>query len=169
VTIENWHQWFLWTSAIFAALAALLSAGVILTGNVIDARKDAQITALQPRHVTKEQSEELITLLKPAPKKRPVFFNPLMGSGEAVRFSNEIKAVLTTAGYKTEDVGMGDRLVGAGPTVGVFLWFRDSDNQPQDARYIYEAFKRVGITLLGEVHPEFADPDRLVIVVASHP
>ena len=145
------------------------TGAAIYTGSVVDKRKDAQIIALQPRHITKEQSAELINLLKPVPKRGTIFFNPLMGSGEAVTFSDEIKAVLTAAGYKTEDVGFGEKVIGLGPLAGTFVWFKDSINQPQDAGYIYEAFKRVGITLLGVPQPDFTDPDRVVIVVASHP
>jgi ABC-type multidrug transport system fused ATPase/permease subunit len=136
-----------------------------LKNEINEARGD--ITQLKARHITNEQREVLIKLLKPV-QKAPVLFNPLMASGEAVQFSDEIKEVLTAAGFEASDVDFGESFFGFGRT-GTFLFFKDKDNPPQHAKFIYEAFHRVGITLLGWPQPEFADPARLVIVVGTHP
>jgi hypothetical protein len=81
---------FRWASMAFAVLAALSTGGAITTGHAIDRKKDEEIAAVQSRHITKEQREQLIALLKPV-EKAPVFFNPLMTDGEAIQFSDEIK------------------------------------------------------------------------------
>lgn len=91
-----------------------------------------------------------------------------MTSGEAIQFSDEIKEVLAAAGFEVTDVDFGEKMFSLNRT-GAFLWFKDKDNPPQHAKFIYEAFHRVGISLLGDPQPEFADPARLVIVVATHP
>ena len=117
------NSWFRWLTifAIGLPILGAITGGVCGWGAFIvstrignlqtaDLREAEQtIQTLTPRHITKDQSAELIRLLKPVPKKAPIFFNPLMGSGEAVKFSDEIKQVLTNAGYKTEDVGFGER------------------------------------------------------------
>jgi hypothetical protein len=169
MALEAWKNLFLWASVIFAVLAALSTGAAIFTGRAIDQKKDAEIAALHARHITKEQREELIGLLTPVAKpKEPIFFNPLMASGEAIQFSEEIKSVLIASGFKTEDVGFGDRLFGFGG-VGTFLQFKEKDKPPQAAKFIHEAFHRVGINLLGLPEPDFTDPDRVVIIVGTHP
>jgi hypothetical protein len=159
---------FRWASIAFALLAALSTGGAIVTGHVIDRERDAEIAAVQSRHITKEQREQLIALLKPV-EKAPVFFNPLMTSGEAIQFSDEIKDVLAAAGFEVADVLFGDESLLSLNRTGAFLWFRDRNNPPKHAKFIYEAFRRVGIPLFGDPQPDFPDPARLVIVVATHP
>jgi hypothetical protein len=66
-------------------------------------------------------------------------------------------------------VPFGDESLFSLNRTGAFLWFKDKDNLPMHAKFIYEAFRWVGIPLFGDVQPDFADPARLVIVVASHP
>jgi hypothetical protein len=67
-----------------------------------------------------------------------------------------------------KDVEFGERFLGFGRT-GEFLRFKDAVNQPQDAKYIFEAFKRVGITFSGLPEPNFADPERVEVVIGTHP
>jgi hypothetical protein len=168
MSLEAWNDALLWASVVFAILAAISTGGAIITGRTLDAKKDAQIVQLQARHITPKQKEELIALLKPTPKG-PVFFRPLITSSEAVQFSDEIKDVLSAAGFEVPDTDLlRDGLLSLNRT-GAFLWFKDKDNPPQHAKYLYEAFHRVGISLLGDPQPELSDPARLVIVVGSHP
>jgi len=167
MAIETLNEIFRWASVAFAVLAAISTAAGIYTGHAMDRQKDAVIHALQSRHITKEQRELLIDLLKPI-EKAPVFFNPLMTSGEAIQFSEEIREVLTSAGFDTREVDFGERLFSLNRT-GAFLWFKDKDHPPKHARFISGAFRRVGISLLGDPQPDFADTDRLVIVVGTHP
>jgi hypothetical protein len=170
---DSWYRWLtifaIGLPIVGAVMGGICGWGAFIVSTRIGNLQTATIQTLQPRHITKEQKMELISLLKPVPKKAPVFFNPLMGNGEAVRFSDEIREVLTTAGFKTEEVGLGESLLGLGPAAGAFLWFKDKDHPPQDAKYISGAFNRVGIRLWADPQPDFTDPDRVVIVVASHP
>jgi hypothetical protein len=126
------------------------------------------LTSPLPRHITTEQRQELIVRLKPV-EKAPVFFNPILASSEAKQFSDEIKDVMRAAGFEVFDVDPGDRIVDSMNKIGTFLWFKDRKNPPQHANVIYETFHRVGITLLGDLQPQFSDPARLVIVVGIQP
>jgi hypothetical protein len=169
MALEAWNDLFLWTSVIFAVLAALSTGAAIFTGHAIDLKKDTEIATLKARHITKDQREELISLLTPVAKpKTQIFFNPLMASGEAIQFSEEIKEILTTSGFKTANVAFDDALFGFGG-VGAFLQFKDKNSPPQAAKLIHEAFHRVGINLWGLPQPDFTDPERLVIIVGTHP
>jgi hypothetical protein len=75
--------------SVFAILAAISTGAAIITGRTLDAKKDAQISQLQARHITPKKKKELIALLKPI-LEGPVFFIPL----KIVQFSDEIKGVL---------------------------------------------------------------------------
>ena len=120
------------------------------------------------RTLTEAQKAAIIERLKPLPNKGKIIFNPLMTDGEAIQFSDQIKSTLQAAGYEVADVAPKDRLLSVNRT-GAFLWFKDVNNAPDDARHIATAFRLVGITILGEPQPDFPDPTTLMIVVASHP
>jgi hypothetical protein len=169
MTVDTWNSIFGWASVTFAVLAALSGAGVIVTQHYIDRRKDTQISTLQARHIMPQQREELIALLTPIQKpQEPIYFNPIMSDGEAVQFSEEIKSVLEASGFKTRDVDFRDKLLGFSLT-GQFLDFKDGTNQPQAARYIFEAFKRVGIIFQGLPEPQCTDTDKVIVIVGTHP
>jgi hypothetical protein len=97
-----------------------------------------------------------------------VLFSSLTTDGEAVAFSDKIKGVLRDSGFSVDNVPFGDSLPSLN-RLGVYFWFKDAQNPPKRANYIYEAFKRIGIVIVGDPQPEFADPDKLVIVVEAHP
>lgn len=167
MALATWNTFFLWASVVFAVLAAISTGVAIVTGRALDLQKDAQIAQLQSRHITPEQKQELIALLKPAPKG-PVSVNSVITSGEAVQLSDEIKDVLIASGFNVPDLPFTEGLFGLNRT-GAFLWFKDKDHPPQHAKFIQEAFHRVGITLPGDPHPELSDPEMVVVVVATHP
>jgi hypothetical protein len=140
------------------------------------ARHAAEVGALQrklaarePRTINREQHDMLVSLLTPIPiHKDPVLFNPLMSDGEAQAFSEQIKQVLKDSGFPVDDVPFGEKLLGVN-RLGVVLWFKDLETPPKRARFIYEAFKRVGIEMKADPQAEFSDADKLVIVVGTHP
>lgn len=76
--------------------------------------------------------------------------------------------MLRDAGFPVADVPFGERLI-AFSRLGVFIQFKDENDQPARARYIYEAFKRVGIDMKGLPEPGFEDPHKVVIVVGAQP
>jgi len=118
------------------------------------------------RTVSREQREAVIARLKPLPKGK-VWFNALFGDGEAIRFSDQIQAVLKEAGYEVEEVPQGERIMSVN-RVGVLLFFKDVNNPPERAKNISTAFRLVGIEIFGDPQPDFTDPDKLVLVVSSH-
>jgi hypothetical protein len=141
-----------------------------------EAQHAAEVAALQgslaarePRSISLTQHDALVALLTPISiQKGEVLFNPLITDGEAVAFSEKIKAVLKEAGFPVNEVPFGERLMSLN-RLGVYLWFKDQKAPPKRANYIYEAFKRVGIVIIGDAQPDFADPEKLVIVVGAHP
>jgi len=148
------------TNAANAKLIALLNKQTAQLRLDLEARKN--------RSLTDAQKSAIIERLKPLPDKGKIIFNPLMTDGEAIQFSDQIKAVLKAAGYDVEDATFGERMLGLN-RVGSFLWIKDAKNPPQRAKDISTAFRLVGITIWGDVHPEFTDPDEVMLVVSTHP
>jgi hypothetical protein len=128
----------------------------------------AKLSDAGARTISPQNHALLVQLLTPIPiKKDMIFFNPLMTDGEAVAFSDQIKAVLSDAGFPVEDVPFGERLMSFN-RLGVFFFFKDQAHIPKMANFIYEAFKRVGIRIVGIPEPALTDPDKLVITVGGH-
>jgi hypothetical protein len=166
--LESLNTILRWTVLILPLIAAVAGAGALITGNMISAKKDAEIASLKARHVTAEQKKELLAILSPIIKTAPVFFSPVITSGEAIQFSDEIKQVLGEAGFDVRDVDFGEKLFSLNRT-GAFFWFKDKDHPPSHAKALFNAFHRVGIDFFGDPQPDFSDAERLMVVIGTHP
>jgi hypothetical protein len=175
-----WSTLYFWVSMVSLALLLITETLSHIYGErhktLVDQGHQAQVTTLQREiqaqaapTITPEQHTELVRLLTPIPiKKTLVLFNPLATDGRALAFSEQIKSVLRDAGFPVADVPFGDRLLSFS-RLGVFIQIKEGNEQPAQARYIYEAFKRVGIDMKGLAEPGFDDPDKVVIVVGAQP
>jgi hypothetical protein len=129
---------------------------------------DREIAARQPRTITVEQHDAIVAMLKPERiYKGRVLINSTF-DGEAWQFAEKISNVLKEAGFETQDVPMGERLLGINRS-GVFIWIRDIANQPRHAGPIFKAFSQVGVPMIGAPEPSVPDNETVVIAVASHP
>jgi hypothetical protein len=128
-----------------------------------------EIATRQPRKITQEQRELLISLLTPVPiKKDLVLFNPLMTDGEALAFSEQIADVLKASGFPVADVPFGEKLF-AFNRLGAFLQFKDQDHVPKRANFIAEAFRRIDVQFIGLPNPDMKSENDLIITIGTHP
>jgi hypothetical protein len=179
-TTAFWSSFYFWAGIVSLALLAATEVlshrygsrhdELVRSANESEVNTlKAQLIAQGHRTISAAQHQQLVDLLTPIQiPKDVIFFNPLTTDGEAVAFSDQIKSVLSDSGFPVEDVPFGDRLISYSP-LGVHVWIKDLKNQPARARYIYEAFKRINVIMAGEVHPEFPDAEKVVIVVGTYP
>jgi hypothetical protein len=178
-TATNKTQWLRINLAVWSNV--LLGLGVIIVICMTiqfyniqthNQEQSAEIVQLQARHVKDDQKAKISTLLKSASKpKEPIVLNlPLSATGEATEFNNEIKSVLTAGGWETKDVWpiQDETLLGFTGS-GVYLQVKDQKHPPQAAITLFKAFHSANIRLIPYSSPEFTDPERVVIIVGSHP
>lgn len=132
---------------------------------------DRERAARLPRTINQEQRTKLVELLSPDfITKGKVIVNPAM-DGEAWQFGDAIVGALNEAGFAAEIPTLRIRVLSYNKP-GAFIWIKDIKNQPKHAGPICEAFKQVGIFLIGEEHAADAqvpDYETVVIAVSSHP
>lgn len=67
--METLNQILKWTTAILSVVVACAGIGALITSNILTARKDAKITALEtkaaPRALNEEQQNRIVAELKP--------------------------------------------------------------------------------------------------------
>lgn len=165
--IENIHQILLWSSVVFAVLAAAASGGTILTGKIMDAKKDLEISRLKPRTLSPDQASKLLASLSDM-KGKVGFFTRLM-DGEGADFAGQIEAVFHSAGWEV----VPRSATSLNDFTGFVTLFVTGDDLGLKANRICTALNSVGITCKKQEIKENSIgsrlPDTIYIVVGRKP
>lgn len=97
MSVNLLFQVFSWAAVALTLLAALASGGVIVTGKMIETKKDAQIAALSPRELTAVQRTTLLEQIRPVPGK-VAFISRLM-DGEGHEYAAQLAQLFSSAGW----------------------------------------------------------------------
>jgi hypothetical protein len=95
VTVETLNQIFRLSAVILPFFLAFVGFGALITGNIINARKDAEIQLLKPRSISEKQKTDLLQGLRNT-RGRIGVISRLM-DGESADYADQIAAVFAAA------------------------------------------------------------------------
>jgi hypothetical protein len=153
MTIETLNLIFKWTAAVLPFVLAVVGVGALITGNIIAARKDAEIQTLKPRHLSMQQVQAFASSgkgdgtasynIQVAPDKRSI---------ESGIYANEIEDMLRDNGWVLANaISYQEFLVGDKP--GIILVY-NSQKPPQAAAVLERGLRAANIEFTQE-NPRF--------------
>jgi hypothetical protein len=118
------------------------------------------------RSLTEEQKNELVAVLRSAPKG-PVIIKPNFLSPEPTRYADELSAVFNEAGFS----GVGDKPLSVVSTnkPGIFVVVRNKDHMPPQTVTIAEALKKANIPFTAHQEDYVPDENTVVILIGERP
>jgi cell division protein FtsL len=123
-----------------------------------------------PRTLRPEQQQEIVRLLKDAPKGPISVSSPFTDSTDAGPFAASIKEALTKAGYTIVDPPSSLKSIMNWDRPGAWLLVHSlTQRAPPYGPAIQRAFAAIGIYLEGIAKPDDVPEGVLVIAVSSHP
>lgn len=106
MNIGIWHTLFIWVGIIAGFFTALSTLGIWLTGKVIEKQKDSEIAELQikvvsaqPRILTSEQKDKLISILS-SQKGGKVGFIVKIHDSESKNYAEQLLEAFKLAGWQ---------------------------------------------------------------------
>ena len=144
IYMELTYQILSWSVVLLTILAAFASGGAIITGKILDKRKEIQIAELQPRTLTDTQRSELLNII--AEQSGKIGFYSRLMDGESSDFADSLASVFAEAGWTVA------------PTIhtslndfpGFLSIFVTGENLGPTASFICESLQRIGM----DCHPE---------------
>jgi hypothetical protein len=98
MTVETLNQIFKWSAVILPFVLAFVGFGALITGNIINTRKDVIIQALQPRGISETQTKELLRHLENTHGK--IGFVSRVLDGESADYADKLSAIFDKAHWE---------------------------------------------------------------------
>ena len=118
--------------------------------------------AQKPRSITPEQTQSFIAELSAIPKGKVVVYI-YNQDAEIAQYANQIKSVLTSAGFDTSKI-VGVAIGSSFTPTGVIMVVKSKDNLPPFALPLQIAFTHIGIEAKGAIDPGLTEGDIKIVV-----